>query len=363
MAYVTGFEHDIFISYASVNNPEPENDKPGWVTNFRVKLENELVSRIGRDLKIWMDEKDIAVGDKFRDKILGGVETSAILLIILSETYLDSDWCTTERKAFLEQVSRLKESDIGGLSGLNRIFVVRFEDVNRDGDNFPSELKGLQEIDFFRVDENKKVYTLGWPQLLTTDIHYHKFIYKLMDLSTELVNQLKKLKILKDKDTASKTKATGVTTAENRYFYEKMMKDCHGLIVIYGESDESWVNLVLEKSVTIARDKPLETGAIIQGPPPLNDEEEKWIPFKPRFMRKIDCISRFNEEELRKFLFDVKESFKKYNLTKNSGDTSPDFGAIVFVNAIGKDKDLAKKICKMADEDYGMTYYCSPQSC
>jgi hypothetical protein len=130
------------------------------------------------------------------------------------------------------------------------------------------------------------------------------------------------------------------------------------LIVIYGESDESWVNLVLEKSVTIARDKPLETGAIIQGPPPLNDEEEKWIPFKPKFMRKIDCTSRFNEEELRKFLSDVKESFEKYDQTKNSVDKSPDFGAIVFVNAIGKDRDLARKICEMADEDYDMTYYC-----
>lgn len=359
MAYVPGFEHDIFISYASVNNLKPENDKPGWVTNFRVKLEKELVSRIGRDLKIWMDEKDIAVGDKFSDEILGGVETSAILLIILSETYLDSEWCTTEIKTFLEQVSRMKKSDSVGFSGFNRIFVVRFENVNIDGDNFPSELKHLQNIDFFNVDEkNKRVYTLGWPQLLTTDPYYQKYMNKLMDLGADLVNQLKKLKISKDKDRANKTKAPGVTTAENRYFYEKMMKDCHGLIVIYGESDQSWVNLVLEKSVTIERDKPLETGAIIQGPPPLNDEEEKWVPFKPRFMRKIDCTSQFNKEELRKFLSDVKESFEKYDQTKNSVDKSSDFGAIVFVNAIGKDRDLARKICDMADEDYGMTYYC-----
>ena len=169
MAYVPGFKHDIFISYTTVNNPEPEKNEMGWVTNLRVRLEKDLACRIGRNFKIWMDQKDIAVGDVVRDKIIGGVETSATLLIILSEAYLASDWCTTERNAFMEQVDKLKKSDIGGFSGLKRIFVVRFEDVNRDRDDFPSELKGLHQIDFFREDENKRVYTLGWPQLLTTD--------------------------------------------------------------------------------------------------------------------------------------------------------------------------------------------------
>ena len=360
MAYVPGFKYDIFISYASVNNLEPEQNKMGWVTNFRNRLEKELACRIGKNFKIWMDQKDIAVGDDFSDEIIGGLETSATLLIILSEAYLASDWCTTERNVFLKQVSKLKMSDIGGFSGLKRIFVVRLENVNRDRDDFPSELKGLQQIDFFREDENKRVYTLGWPQLLTTDPYYYKYTDTLTVLSTDLGNCLKELKDLKDRITAGSTRAPNLTTGENRSFYEKMMKECHGLIVIYGESDERWVTLVLEKSVIIPRDKPLETGAIIQGPPPTSDEEGKWLPFKPKFMRKIDCISRFNEEELKKFFSDVKKSFNKYSLTKDSSDHSPDLGAIVFVNAIGKDRDLARKICKMADEDYGMTYYYSP---
>ena len=352
MAYVPGFDHDIFISYASVNNPEPEKDEMGWVTNFRVRLEKDLACRIGKNFKIWMDQKDIAVGDDFRDEIIGGVETSAILLIILSEVYLDSEWCTTERNAFMEQVGKLKKSDIGGFAGLKRIFVVRFEDVNRN--DLPSEFKGLQQIDFFREDENKKVYTLGWPQLLKTDQYYHKYTYTLANLSRDLANCLKELKDLKDRTAAGNTRAPNLTTSENRSFYEKMMKECHGLIVIYGESDERWVTLVVERSVTIARDRPYGAAAIIEGPSGHNKE---MLSFLPNFMREIDCTHEFNEKELHSFFSDMQKSFNEYSITNDTINQSPDLGAIVFVNAIGNDRNIAKKIKDIA-RLYDITFYC-----
>lgn len=38
MAYVPGFEHDIFISYAHVDNAPPDEEEDGWVTKLHTSL-------------------------------------------------------------------------------------------------------------------------------------------------------------------------------------------------------------------------------------------------------------------------------------------------------------------------------------
>ena len=56
MPYVSGFTHDIFISYASVDN-EPEDVR--WVTCFKNDLELALRKRLGEDIKIFFDQADL----------------------------------------------------------------------------------------------------------------------------------------------------------------------------------------------------------------------------------------------------------------------------------------------------------------
>ncbi len=356
MAFVPGFENDIFISYASDNNVEVKEGK-GWVTHFRDRLEKEMRCHIGKNFKVWMDGIDIVVGDDFKDKIIRGIEKSATLLIIMSNAYLNSDWCTMERKAFLEYVNKLKLSGIDGVSGLKRIFIVRFQDVPVS--KTPEGLKGLHHIDFFRVDDEEKVHPLGWPLLLETDPHYFKYTDKITVLSTDLTEHLKELKTTKEKITNSlpnNDEEPNDETGKRRTFFNKMMRKCQGLIVIYGESDEEWVTLMLERSITAQRDNPIHAGAIIEGPP---DKEKEMLQFKPSFMRKIDCTKEFNLEELKDFFSELSASLKKKSNTEDSGDTLSNLGAMVFVNAIGKDRLLAKKICDLA-ETYNMSY-CSPK--
>jgi hypothetical protein len=62
MAYTTGFEYDLFISYAAVNDIEPvTDDGRGWVTMFVRNLEMVLASRLGgrEKLRIYFDRRNL----------------------------------------------------------------------------------------------------------------------------------------------------------------------------------------------------------------------------------------------------------------------------------------------------------------
>jgi len=48
MAYVDGFEHDIFLSYARVDDQTASDAGAGWVTAFEKRLQVALDRRVGR---------------------------------------------------------------------------------------------------------------------------------------------------------------------------------------------------------------------------------------------------------------------------------------------------------------------------
>ena len=65
---VPGFEHDVFVSYATVDN-RPENDP--WVAQFVKTLAESLHAAIGTPVenRIWWDRKDIDEEAPLTDQI------------------------------------------------------------------------------------------------------------------------------------------------------------------------------------------------------------------------------------------------------------------------------------------------------
>ena len=62
MGIVSGFKHDLFISYAHFDN---EADAQGvhWVSRFQIDLQNALRQRIGSDPEIFFDARNFEAGD------------------------------------------------------------------------------------------------------------------------------------------------------------------------------------------------------------------------------------------------------------------------------------------------------------
>ena len=97
MGYLQGFDYDIFISYAHVDNQTAYENEQGWVTQFREHLEVQLSKRVGRvgAVKIWQDPS-LEGSQLFDQTIRDGINRSAIFLALTSTGYLASDYCRQE---------------------------------------------------------------------------------------------------------------------------------------------------------------------------------------------------------------------------------------------------------------------------
>jgi TIR domain len=100
MAYLPGFENDIFISYSHLNE-----DADRWVSKFHNRLEAELRPLAGKDLKIWRDPR--LNGNQLFDKTINtAIESTGLLLALNSIAYKDSDYCQQELQWFCERAQK-----------------------------------------------------------------------------------------------------------------------------------------------------------------------------------------------------------------------------------------------------------------
>ncbi len=100
MAFVPGYENDVFISYSHLNQGADQ-----WVSRFHDRLEANLKALAGKDLKIWRDRK-LERNQLFDQTIQSAVEGAALLLALNSLTYKESNYCQQEVQWFCEQVKK-----------------------------------------------------------------------------------------------------------------------------------------------------------------------------------------------------------------------------------------------------------------
>ena len=182
MSFVKGYEHCVFVSYASVDNIRPVGAETGWVETLVQELRRALAEELGRleYAKIWMDYQ-LGPNDSLTPTIIEAIEKSAVLLIILSPGYLESQWCKLERNAFLEKLNLLQDS--------KRIFLVEKKAIDKD--DKPESIRDIRGLPFWFEDPvSKCVETLGMPYPVPEHMEYYS---KVGDLGHHLALQLKKM--------------------------------------------------------------------------------------------------------------------------------------------------------------------------
>jgi hypothetical protein len=104
MSYVPGCRYDLFISYAS------ENNRDAWVEQFERAVGQELGDLLGRQFdpkaSVFFDKRTLEVAQSFPDRLQFAARASAILIPVLSPSYLTSTWCNRERREFLSRVAQ-----------------------------------------------------------------------------------------------------------------------------------------------------------------------------------------------------------------------------------------------------------------
>ncbi|WP_114324840.1 toll/interleukin-1 receptor domain-containing protein [Candidatus Colwellia aromaticivorans] len=164
MAYVSGFDQDIFISYAQVDN-EPLDycgREVRWVNYLKKQLQKRVDQKLGRisDCKIWMDLDDLAGNDAVTPTIKTAIDNTAALVIVLSDGYLKSEWCRKEIRGFVEAAS----AD-------GRLFVIHLAEIPIE--NRPEDIRDLIGYSFY--DRELKA------ELDPSSSEYSKELLKLRD--------------------------------------------------------------------------------------------------------------------------------------------------------------------------------------
>ena len=184
MGYLPGFDYDIFISYAHVDNETADKDEPGWVSLFREHLEVQLSKRVGRigAVKIWQDPS-LEGSQLFDQTIQDGINRAAIFLALTSTGYLASEYCQQELKWFC----RKAETEPVGLTVGDRMRVFNLLLNNIPHTEWPQEFGRTSGYPFHDAEKEDE---FGYPTDPKEKV-FQQQIRKLVDSIYKILAALK----------------------------------------------------------------------------------------------------------------------------------------------------------------------------
>src|SRR5262245_19635052 len=135
-------QYDVFVSYAHADDEVPAGAARGWVTTLAAELTKVLRRKIGgQGARMWMDH-ELAANASVSGALLGALNASRTLLLVMSPGYIASDWCRSELGGFLAQAAHRK--------GADNVFLVEIEQVERD--RWHAALQSLTGIRFWQKE-------------------------------------------------------------------------------------------------------------------------------------------------------------------------------------------------------------------
>jgi len=183
MEHVTTYEHDIFISYAHIDDTPLMDGEVGWVSEFHRALDALIKQILGEEPAIWRDPK-LQGNDYFSDKLVGTLPKAAVLVSIVSPRYVKSEWCLKELETFSDAAE--PQADVC-VADKSRVFKVVKTLVPHEIQ--PAPLDKLLGYEFFRVNPDT-----GKPNEFRIEFGpeaKQSYLARLYDLAYEIVELLK----------------------------------------------------------------------------------------------------------------------------------------------------------------------------
>ena len=146
MSIVPGFDFDIFVSYAHLNNQKLSDEDQGWVSDFHKVVHARLWEELGKQPAIWRDERGLD-GRMADPSIAKAIYQSAVLVVVMSQAYMSSPYCQSEVKEFCSY--RHPAFDLV-VRGFSRIVTVVYDEVSVD--QWREELRNGPSVPFSTTD-------------------------------------------------------------------------------------------------------------------------------------------------------------------------------------------------------------------
>jgi hypothetical protein len=176
------FELDVFISYAHVDNLELTEGRQGWVSNFHRALQIRLAQVLGREVRVWRDDK-LSANDIFDEHVVERVANAAVFICVLSPRYVKSQFTQQELNAFLRSADEHDDLVVGTQSRLVKVLKQPVPLSEQ-----PRELQSMLGYEFFMIDPGS-----GRVRELTPEFGpeaEREFWLKLDDLAHDVVTLL-----------------------------------------------------------------------------------------------------------------------------------------------------------------------------
>ena len=184
MSAVPSYEHDVFISYAWVDNQPvvPTDARSRWVDYFVDSLKTQLDRRLGRQgaADIWKDDRKLRGNDPLSADIRHAVTHTATLVVIFSEGYLASPWCEQERELFL---------GTGGTDRQRQVFMADLDGLPLD--RRPEAFRDCLGFPFFQEEPDSSRDRIETAALSASE--QRDFVKRVGKLAETIVDQLRLL--------------------------------------------------------------------------------------------------------------------------------------------------------------------------
>lgn len=185
MSFLSDYENDIFISYAHNDNEALIEGQRGWIDNLHQALEKRLQVHLGAKVGVWRDPR-LQGNDYFADALVEQIPRVAILVSVLSPSYINSEWCRKEMQLFCRIASQT-----GGVRIGNKARIFKVEKLSVPLDKHPPELQGMTGYQFYYFDEHSHR-----PRELSPESGPHAIEYwqKIDDVAQDITSLLQEMK-------------------------------------------------------------------------------------------------------------------------------------------------------------------------
>lgn len=187
MALTPGYEYDIFISYAHVDNVGFPGQADGWIEQFYKNLDLMLTKRFGRAdmVKIWWDSKKLDGSVLFDNSIEEGIKKSALMICLNSPGYAASDYCKKELETFYQKAS----TENARINVGNRSRIIHVLLNNIPFKDWPIQLSGTSGFPFHDANESGDF----GDTLDTYSIEFRKQMQNVRDAVWNILTDFKKI--------------------------------------------------------------------------------------------------------------------------------------------------------------------------
>ena len=213
---MAGFENDIFISYAHIDNETFREGEKGWIAKLHRALELRVAQLYGKQPRIWRDPK-LQGNDAFADRLSHEVPKTALLVSVISPRYLRSDWCRRELQTF---ISASEQS--GGLCVADRSRVFKVVKTPIPVEKQPSSLQQMLGYEFFMLDP-----VTGRPSELTPDDPeiQRQYWSRLDDLAYDICQMLELMEDTRPVTEPTRSVFLANTTADLQQEHDTLRRD------------------------------------------------------------------------------------------------------------------------------------------